>query len=208
MKMKLLIALTALAACSKGNDAKPADTATVPSTAMTPPPPPAPPALTDANILAKLDAANADDSTGGSMASTKGTDAGVKAFGREMMKDHHALRAEGQALAKKLSITPEPVTNDPDDAASRAAADSMTSAPKGAAWDKWYVDHEVADHEKVLAFAQSAANTTTNADIKAAIAKATPVVQKHLDTAKKLQAKLGGSAAPAAGATDAGKKTP
>ena len=42
----------------------------------------------------------------GNMASTKGTNAEVKGFGRDMMRDHHALRKAGQDLAKKLNLTP------------------------------------------------------------------------------------------------------
>ena len=62
--------------------------------------------------------------------------------------------------------------------------------PKGAAWDKFYIDHAVAGHEKVLRFAQDAANSAQNADLKTMIQKATPIVQKHLDKAKELQTKL------------------
>src|SRR5436309_2183126 len=40
--------------------------------------------LTDANIVALLDAANANDSAAGSIAATKGTSADVKDFGKMM----------------------------------------------------------------------------------------------------------------------------
>jgi putative membrane protein len=155
-----------------------------------PPPAPTPPAMTDANILAKLDADNVGDSTAGALAVEKGTAAGVKEFGRMMIKDHHALRAEGMALAKKASITPEMPAGDGDAAAEAAVGDSLKAMPKGPAWDKFYVDHAVAGHEKVLQFAQEAANTAQNADLKTMIQKAAPTIQKHLDKAKELQSKL------------------
>jgi putative membrane protein len=155
-----------------------------------PAPTPAPPAMTDANTLAKLDADNVGDSTAGALAVEKGTAAGVKEFGRMMIKDHHALRVAGMALAKKANITPEMPAGDADAAAEAAVADSLKTMPKGAAWDKFYVDHAVAGHEKVLQFAQEAANAAQNADLKAMIQKAAPTIQKHLDKAKELQGKL------------------
>jgi putative membrane protein len=191
--LAILCAVALVTACAKGD--KKADSAKTADSiaAATPAPAPAPaaPVLTDANILAKLDADNVHDSTGGALAVSKGTNAGVKAFGRTMIKDHHTLRAEGMALAKKNSITPAPPAGDSDEAAEAAVADSLKSMPKGAAWDKFYVDHAVAGHDKVLRFAQDAANSAQNADLKALIQKATPTIQKHLDAAKALQTKLG-----------------
>jgi len=80
------------AACAK-NEAKTDSAAAADSAAKAaaaaPAPAPAPPALNDANIAALLDEVNAADSAAGSLASTKGTNAQVKEFGRTMMRDHH-----------------------------------------------------------------------------------------------------------------------
>ncbi|MDQ2668541.1 MAG: DUF4142 domain-containing protein [Gemmatimonadota bacterium] len=191
--MFALCATALVAGCAKKeaaeDSAKMADSTAAAAAAaapMTPAPAPAP-ALTDASILGTLDADNVSDSTAGAMGVAKGTSASVKEFGRMMMKDHHAMRVEGMAVAKKASITPEMPH---EDAAEKAVADSMSAAPKGAAWDKFYIDHMVAGHQKVLLYAQDAANATKNADIKAMIQKGTPVVQKHLDKAKQIQGKL------------------
>ncbi len=186
-----LCAAALVSGCSKGekkeDSAKLADSIA----AAMPAPAPAPPAMTDGNIMAKLDADNVADSTAGAMGVAKGTHADVKEFGRMLMKDHHALRVEGMALAKKDNITLTMPAGDADEAAEKAVADSMTAMPKGADWDKFYVDHMVAGHEKVLRFAQDGANAAQNADLKAMIEKATPVVQKHLDKAKEIHTKLG-----------------
>src|SRR5205085_3356661 len=61
---------------------------------------------TDANIVALLDEANKADSSAGKFALGKAADPGVKAFAKLMMGEHHALRVQGEALAKKLKITP------------------------------------------------------------------------------------------------------
>src|ERR1700738_135632 len=60
----------------------------------------------DANILALLDEANVADSSEGAIAAAKGTSAAVRNFGKQMVLDHHKLRVQGEALAKKLKVTP------------------------------------------------------------------------------------------------------
>lgn len=186
-----------LAACAKederAEDAKPADSAKGAALPSSTSPTASTVTWTDANVLAFLDNTSVADSAAGSMAASKGTSADVKAFGKDMVRDHHAMRKDGQDLARKLSIIPAPKAGDTMTAESAAFQDSLSSMPKGPAWDKTYLDHEVAAHEKVLSAAQSALDATQNADVKALITKAAPKVQEHLDKAKKIQAKLGGA---------------
>jgi len=202
-----LCAAALVSGCSKGDKA--ADSAkTADSLAAAAPPPaaapaPAPPALTDPNIVAILDGANAADSAAGSVAVAKGTAADVKTFGRNMMRDHHALRKAGQDLAKKLNVTPALPAGDNSAASAQAWQDSLNAMTKGAAFDKAYIDHEVTYHAAVLNTAQAALAAAQNAELKDLITKAAPNIQAHLDHAKTIQAKLSG--APPAGA-DTGMK--
>src|SRR5437868_7808750 len=83
--------------------------------------------------------------------------------------------------------------------------------PKGAAWDKAYIDHEVTYHQAVLQTAQTAQGAAQNAELKDLITKAIPNIQAHLTKAQDIQTKLNAApaAAPAAGAaTDTGAKKP
>ena len=217
-----LSAAALVGACSKGDksadSAKAADSAAAASAAAAPAAPAAPatPALTDPNIAAILDAANAADSAAGAVAATKGTNAEVRSFGKDMMRDHHALRKLGQDLVKKLNVTPELPAGDNSQAAAAAWHDSLTAMAKGAAFDKAYIDHEVTYHQAVLQTAQTALGAAQNADLKALIQKAAPNIQAHLEHAQKIQSKLGGGAAPAAapatggsaGMADSAKKKP
>jgi putative membrane protein len=146
--------------------------------------------LSDANIVALLDEANKADSSAGAIAAKKATNPEVKAFARLMMSEHHTLRLQGQQLAKKVKITPEPPVDDPLTAAAQDETNALQSTPKGAEFDRTYIEKEVAAHQAVkdlLAKAQSAAQ---NAELKNLIEKAQPVVQKHLDQAQALQKKL------------------
>jgi predicted outer membrane protein len=79
--------------------------------------------------------------------------------------------------------------------------DNMTAMPKGAAWDKAYIDNEVSAHQAVLNLLQTAQSSAQNADLKALITEATPAVQGHLTKAQAIQAKLASAPAPAAADT-------
>jgi putative membrane protein len=147
--------------------------------------------LSDANIVALLDEANKADSASGAFALKKAKDPGVKAFAKMMMGEHHALRAQGQALAKKLNVTPQAPTDDPVAKLGASEMDSLNAAGSGATFDKAYIDQEVTVHKAVLDLADKAHGDAENAQLKSLIEKAKPVIQKHLDKAEELQQKLG-----------------
>ena len=147
--------------------------------------------LTDPNIVAILDQANAADSARGRLAETKATSADVKNFGRLMVGEHHALRQQGQQLAKKLNVTPQPPPNDQSEAQAKTEMDSLNAMPKGKAWDKAYIDYEVSYHQQLMQTATKALDAAQNPELKDLIKKAAPVVQKHIDRAKAVQQKLG-----------------
>jgi len=163
-----------------------AETATVPAD-TTASAPAAPAELSDANIVALLDHANAADSTAGALAATKATNPEVKQFAKLMMSEHHALRKQGADLAKQLKVTPEPPANDPVTPLAQQETQALQSAPKGAEFDKTYIDQEVAAHQAVLDLLNQAHDQADNAQLKA-------LIEKHLDQAKQLQQKLQGSA--------------
>ncbi|MGI8400403.1 MAG: DUF4142 domain-containing protein [Gemmatimonadaceae bacterium] len=141
----------------------------------------------DANIFALLDEANAADSTAGAMAATKGTAASVRAFAKDMMRDHHTMRAQGAALAKKLNITPEAPTGDPVGPMAQTETNTLNSTAKGKDFDKAYVDAEVGAHKAVLDLQTKSAGQTQNTELKNMIQKAAPLVQAHLDKIEAIQ---------------------
>lgn len=190
----LAIAAFALAACSK-KDNSAVDTTAASSTvsadtsAMTSSAPAAG-TWTDANILALLDEANAADSSAGAVAATKGTAAAVRSFGKDMMRDHHKLRVDGEALAKKLNVTPAAPSDDPVAPAAQAETNTLNTTAKGKDFDRAYIDAEVNAHKAVLDLATKAAGITQTAELKSLIQKAAPVIQGHLDKAEAIQKTL------------------
>jgi putative membrane protein len=71
------------------------------------------------------------------------------AFAKDMIRDHEAVNKEALALVKKLKVTPE--DNDTSRALTKAATEERQQLAKlkGAAFDKAYVENEVAYHKQV-----------------------------------------------------------
>jgi putative membrane protein len=96
--------IVALAACKPKNESAGAvdttNAATATDTSARTATTPAAPAMTDANIVAILDAANESDSAFGAMAVKKTKNAQVRQFGRLMMAEHHMIRQRGAAFDK------------------------------------------------------------------------------------------------------------
>ncbi|HEV7387912.1 MAG TPA: DUF4142 domain-containing protein [Gemmatimonadaceae bacterium] len=191
----LALVVTAVAACAKkdnyGADTSAAASSTVTAdTSAMSAGAPAAATWTDANIFAMLDEANAADSAAGSIAAAKATSSEVRDFARRMMRDHHQLRAQGAALAKKLNVTPAAPSDDPVPAMAQAETNTLNSTAKGKDFDKAYIDAEVNAHKAVLELASKSAGQTQNSELKNLIQKAAPVIKGHLDKAESIQKSL------------------
>jgi len=194
-----LLMVVTVAACAKKEASRAADTLKVDTTgaapaAVTPPPAETTAAattLSDPNIVFVLHAANAADSARGKLAETKGTSPEVKSYGKLMVGEHHTLNEQGDALAKKLNVTPVAPANDQSEAQARMEMDSLTALANGAAWDKAYIAYEVGYHQALKDIATKALAQAQNAELKALITKAAPVIQHHLDRAQAIQTKMG-----------------
>jgi putative membrane protein len=96
------------------------------------------------------------------------------------------------ALVTKLKVKPE--DNPTSQSLKKGGEDNLKNlkALKGAAFDKAYIDHEVAYHEQVLdAIDKVLIPNAKNAELKDLIVKVRPAFVGHLEHAKKIQASLG-----------------
>ena len=148
-------------------------------------------AVTDAQIASIVVTANTVDIDAGKLAESKATDPQVKAFGRQMVTAHMGVNKSATELVTKLKVTPE------DNATSMSLKSGGESNVKsleqlnGAAFDKAYIDHEVAYHEQVLeAVDKTLIPGATNAELKALLVKVRPAFVAHLEHAKHLQSSM------------------
>jgi putative membrane protein len=149
--------------------------------------------ITDAQIASIVVTANQVDIDAGRAAAAKATNAEVKKFAQLMVTDHTGVNKSATELVTKLKVTPE--DNETSQALKEGGAANLTalSALSGAAFDKAYVDHEVAYHQQVLdAVDKTLIPNAKNAELKALLVKVRPAFVAHLEHARHLQSTLGG----------------
>lgn len=153
---------------------------------------PAAGALNDPTIVAIFDAANTWDIEAAGIALKHTHNKDVRNFAKMMQRDHKAVRQMGRDLAKRLHVTPTPPGKDFAMYKDHVAAMStLRSTKHGAAFDKAYIDNEVAYHQAVInAVTTTLLPATQNADVKALETKVAPSFQAHLAAAQALQTKL------------------
>src|SRR6185436_15513770 len=95
------------------------------------------------------------------------------------------------ALVTKLKVTPE--DNPTSKSLKSGGEDNVKNLQKlsGAAFDKAYVDHEVAYHQEVIdALDKTLIPSAQNAELKSLLVAVRPAFVAHLEHAKSLQASL------------------
>lgn len=149
-------------------------------------------AINDAQIASIVVTANQVDIDAGKLASAKAQSDEVKAFGKQMVTDHSGVNKQATELVTKLKVTPE---DNPTSQSLKAGGDENVNtlrSLKGAAFDKAYVDHEVAYHQAVLeAVDKTLIPNAKNEELKALLVKVRPAFVAHLEHAKQVQASLG-----------------
>ena len=180
----------ALAGCKKSEN-PPADTATpavAPAPDTTKPAAAAAPAINDAQIAHIVVTANSADSAAGMLAEKKGASKAVKDFAKTMVTDHSGVNKQAVALVTKLNVTPEDNDTSKQLKSGGDANIAKLEGLSGKAFDKEYIDHEVAYHQAVLdAIDKTLIPNAQNADLKALLVKVRPAIAAHLDMAKKIQ---------------------
>lgn len=151
-------------------------------------------APTDPQIAAIVVTANQVDIDAGKLAMQKSASHEVKAFAQTMVRDHTGVNQAATDLVHKLNVTPEP--NATSESLQKGGDDNLAKLKglSGKAFDKAYIDHEVAYHQAVIdAMDKTLIPDASNAELKALLVKVRPAFVAHLDHAKHLDAELNDS---------------
>jgi putative membrane protein len=145
--------------------------------------------VNDAQIASIVVTANQVDIDAGKLAASRSTNGEVKAFARLMVTDHTGVNKSATDLAARLKVTPQ---DNPTSQSLKADGEKNLAhlkTLKGAAFDKAYIDHEVAYHQQVIdALDKTLIPGATNEELKALLVKVRPAFVAHLEHAKRLQA--------------------
>ena len=147
--------------------------------------------LTDPQIAAIVVAANQVDIDAGNLALKKTKNADVKKFAQLMVTDHTSINKAAVDLVTKLKVTPE--ETDASKGLVSGGAENRAKLEKldGAAFDKAYVDNEVAYHKAVIdTIDQKLIPSAKNAELKNTLVAVKPTIEAHLKHAEMVQQEL------------------
>jgi len=120
----------------------------------------------------------------GSLASKKGSNSGVKAFGQRMVQDHSKANQELMKLATQKGV---PL---PKSIGKHQAIYNRLSRLSGAAFDSAYMSDMVKDHQEDVAAFQKASQTAHDPTLKSWAAKTLPTLKEHLQMAMQTKQNL------------------
>jgi putative membrane protein len=147
--------------------------------------------VNDAQIAAIVVTANQVDIDAGELAASRASNAEVKKFAQLMVTDHTGVNKAATDLVTRLKVTPQ---DNPTSQSLKAGGEKNLASLKaltGAAFDKAYVDNEVAYHATVIdALDKVLIPGAANADLKALLVKVRPAFVAHLEHAKQLQSSI------------------
>jgi putative membrane protein len=150
-------------------------------------------AVTDPQIAAIVVAANSVDIEAGKLAQSKTSNKKVRDFADSMVRDHTAVNKAAVDLVTKLGVTPEENDTSRSLTTSGEQTRARLSGLKGKAFDRAYVDNEVAYHRLVIdALDKTLIPSAQNAELKQTLISVRPSFIAHLQHAEQLQASLGG----------------
>lgn len=148
--------------------------------------------LSDADIAGVIHEVNTGEIAAAKLAETKASSSDVKAFARDMVRDHSSLDKQDTKIATGTTSTASSAgARDSVVNANKTTSSQLESAGTGAAFDRAYMDAQVAGHQNALAFLQRAQSQAQGSELKEIVTKAIPDVEKHLARARTIQSKVG-----------------
>src|SRR5262245_10597648 len=120
----------------------------------------------------------------------------VRAFAQRMVGDHTTVNNEALALVKKLKVTPEDNPTSQNLTKQADTTRKKLASLNGAAFDKAYVDNEVAYHKTVnTALSDTLIPDAQNAELKSLRQSGLALFQAHQKHAEQLASQLQSSSA-------------
>jgi putative membrane protein len=135
--------------------------------------------------------AGAIDVSAGEQALKKSHDKAVRAFAEEMVRDHKAVNEKALALVKKLKVTPADNTVSASLSRDATATSKRLAALDGAAFDRAYLQNEVAYHKAVNGALESTLiPSADNGELKALLETGLALFREHQAHAEHVLAEL------------------
>lgn len=144
--------------------------------------------LTDPEIASVAVTANQIDIGYAKIALRKTRNADIKKFAETMAKDHQAVIDKAVALVTKLGVTPRDNATTKAFLAGSVKTKAMLNSKRGYAFNKAYIDNEVAYHKAAINEVENVLIPDANNDeLKSLLQSAVPLFKEHLAHAEMVQ---------------------
>jgi len=142
---------------------------------------------TDPQIAHIAYTAGSIDIAAGKQALARSHNRAVRSFAQEMVRDHQAVNDKALALVKKLHVTPEDnATSQALSKQAKATLDKLSHL-SGSAYDRAYVDNEVAYHKTVNgALEKTLIPSAKNGELKSLLETGLTLFREHLAHAEQI----------------------
>jgi putative membrane protein len=142
---------------------------------------------TDPQIAHIAYTAGSIDIAAGKQALARSHNKAVRSFAQEMVRDHQAVNDKALALVKKLHVTPEDnATSQALSKQAKATLDKLSHL-SGSAYDRAYVDNEVAYHKTVNgALEKTLIPSAKNGELKSLLETGLTLFREHLAHAEQI----------------------
>ena len=142
---------------------------------------------TDPQIAHITYTAGSIDIAAGKQALARSHNRAVRSFAQEMVRDHQAVNDKALALVKKLHVTPEDnATSQALSKQAKATLDKLSHL-SGSAYDRAYVDNEVAYHKTVNgALEKTLIPSAKNGELKSLLETGLTLFREHLAHAEQI----------------------
>jgi putative membrane protein len=147
--------------------------------------------LTDPQIAHIAYTAGQIDIQAAQLALKKSKNKDVRAFASDMVRDHTAVNKKALALVKKLGVKPQ--DNDTSRQLNKQASEKRAQLSKltGSAFDKAYIDNEVAYHKTVNdALQNTLIPSASNQELKDLLTTGLKIFQGHQQHAEQVAAEF------------------
>lgn len=146
------------------------------------------PKLSDAEVAYVAVVANQIDISYAEIALKRSKNTDILKFAETMSNDHTAVIGQAAALAKKLGVTPKDNAVSQQLLADAEKTKEMLQSTKGKAFNKAYIDNEVAYHKAVIGAVEGLLiPETENEELKELLQNVVPALQTHLEHAEMVQ---------------------
>lgn len=149
------------------------------------------PKLADDEIASVAVVANQNDINFAGIAQKKSKNAEILKFATTMANDHKAVIDQAVALVTKLKVTPKDNAVSKKMAADAKKTEKLLNSKSGKAFDKAYIDNEVAYHKAVISALETVLiPQAQNAELKSLLQSVVPAFKTHLEHAEMVQSDI------------------